>query len=158
MDTGMAWVEARSIPVTETGCFLWLGAEKGNGYGNVHRRGRNMTAHRRAYEEAVGPVPDGIDVCHKCDTRLCINPAHLFLGTRLDNMRDAVAKGRQARGRILIKLRSGELGSAAKLTWGDVGEIRRRLELGESTAALADAYGVTADNIRKIRSGETWKE
>lgn len=94
-----AWIEARSIPVTESGCWLWLGAEKGNGYGNVRRRQQNLPAHRFVWELVSGKaVPAGLDVCHKCDTRLCVNPGHLFLGTRLDNMRDCVAKGRQARG------------------------------------------------------------
>ncbi|MGD4429391.1 HNH endonuclease signature motif containing protein, partial [Xanthomonas citri pv. citri] len=89
-----AWAEARSIPVPESGCWLWLGAEKGNGYGNVKEGRRNTTAHRRSWEEHNGPIPKGMHVCHKCDTRPCINPDHLFLGTRKQNMADCVAKDR----------------------------------------------------------------
>lgn len=93
-----AWAEARSIPVPESGCWIWLGAEKGNGYGNVRQGRGNIPAHRRSFIESFGPVPTGVDVCHRCDTRCCINPDHLFLGTRLDNMRDCAAKGRLSQG------------------------------------------------------------
>ena len=65
------------IPVPESGCWLWLGAEKGNGYGNVKQGRRNTTAHRRSWEEHNGPIPKGMHVCHKCDTPSCVNPDHL---------------------------------------------------------------------------------
>jgi HNH endonuclease len=93
----------RAVPVTESGCWIYIGSIDGGGYGTVSTsRGQAPAkAHRLAYEEKHGPVPDGMDVCHKCDTPPCVNGDHLFAGSRLDNMRDCVAKGRQARGEYL---------------------------------------------------------
>jgi hypothetical protein len=77
------------------GCWLWTQSVKSYGYGQVQSRGVNYHAHRLAYALFVGPIPRGMFVCHVCDTPLCVNPAHLFLGTHSDNMRDARTKGRR---------------------------------------------------------------
>jgi hypothetical protein len=152
-----AWHMDRSIPVPETGCWLWLGAEKGNGYGNVRNGQRNMTAHRASYIRAVGPVPEGADVCHKCDTRLCINPDHLFIGSRADNMQDAKQKGRVSRGLKHSLTVRGEKAGRAKLTREQVQAIRRAAST-LPIAEIAALTGVTADNVRRIVRRETWKE
>ena len=131
-----------------SGCWVWTGATKGNGYGHTSRG----PAHRRSYELFVGPIPAGMDVCHHCDNRPCINPAHLFVGTRLENMQDCKRKGRTARGEKLA-LR-GERGPSAKLTWAQVRAIRSS---SEPSKALAAKFGCTNDNINRIRRNDTWK-
>ena len=85
-------------------CWLWIGGRRGNGYGMLRVGSmadgtrRRMPAHRVSWELAHGAISGGLWVLHACDTPLCCNPSHLFLGTRADNMHDAVIKGRTARG------------------------------------------------------------
>lgn len=86
---------------TETGCMEFNGCVQSNGYARATVRRKTDYAHRHIYRLVKGEIPDGLDVCHSCDNRRCINPEHLFLGTRLDNMQDAVRKGRQAKGKAL---------------------------------------------------------
>ncbi len=80
-------------------CWEWLAGRNRRGYGKFKMRRKTRPAHRVAYEMHIGPIPDGILVCHRCDNPGCVNPAHLFLGTAQDNMSDKVAKNRQSKGR-----------------------------------------------------------
>ena len=77
-------------------CWEWLGAKDGNGYGFVTSGGKRIFAHRLSFLIAHFFEIDTMQllVCHTCDNPSCINPAHLFLGTHLDNMRDKESKGR----------------------------------------------------------------
>lgn len=83
----------------ERGCAEWTGARSRGGHGQIGIDGRRVGTHRVAWTLAYGPIPDGMFVCHRCDNPPCVNPAHLFLGTALDNMRDMVTKGRHAQSR-----------------------------------------------------------
>jgi hypothetical protein len=86
------FLEENSIPVPESGCHLWLRAASEGGYGRFTVGGRRLIAHRVAWELRNGPIPPGMVACHKCDTRICINPDHIFIGTPGDNVRDCVRK------------------------------------------------------------------
>lgn len=132
-------------------CWNWQAGIQGKGYGSFGiRRGRTQLAHRVAYFLKKGPIPVGLVVMHKCDNRLCCNPNHLKLGTIADNNRDAVAKGRNAK---------GEQNGNAKLTGAQVGEIRDKRKLGGYTASqLAKLYKVSESNIYRIVSNNKyWK-
>lgn len=135
-------------------CVEWAGARLRNGYGARRIDGRFWYAHRWAWSEANGPIPDGMDVCHRCDTRACVNPDHLFLGTRLDNMRDAQRKGR------LNVPHPGAWGSkshAAKLTERAVAEVRARHAAGEAIRDLAVEFGVTRQCLVFVVRRDTWR-
>lgn len=74
------------------GCWLWTGGRSNDGYGNFD----NKRPHRFSYELAFGPIPPKLNICHHCDTPLCVRPEHLFVGTQKDNIQDALAKNRMS--------------------------------------------------------------
>lgn len=125
-------------------CWLWTSRIDKHGYG----RWSGNLAHRLAYTHFKGPIPAGLLVCHTCDNPVCVNPAHLWLGTNADNARDKVAKGR-ARGGSL----SG--GNRAKLTTKDALEIRR-LRGTMTQAKIAAMFGVGQNTVSRIQNGHTW--
>jgi len=131
-------------------CWEWTGARYPAGYGRAVRDGRVVVAHRRAYEYAVGPIPDGMDLLHSCDNPPCVNPAHLRPGTDADNARDKVERGRAAR-------MCGEESPAAKLTWGTVASIKDLRSRGVSYRRLGAMFGVTPRTVRLAATGQTWK-
>jgi hypothetical protein len=124
------------------GCWIWPGARQPNGYGRVAFWGRAVFAHRLAYELTYGPIPPGMQVCHRCDNRACVRPEHLFLGTQRENEDDKVAKGRQW----------------STLTPTDVREIRRLYAAGDlSQQAIANRFGVWQATISVIVRRKVWR-
>lgn len=118
---------------TERGCLEYTGCIQSNGYSRATIRRQSDYGHRHAFRLAHGEIPDGLDVCHKCDNRRCINPDHLFLGTRLENMQDAVSKGRQARGLNLPQ---------AKLSPEHVDQIVSLAKQGLPYREIAERFGI----------------
>lgn len=148
--------ESRFKADPETGCWIWSGYFTPKGYGNffLRRSGRwvRLFAHRASYEYHVGPIPTDLCVLHRCDNPPCVNPSHLFLGTRGDNNRDRASKGRTRPPDM-----SGEKNGRARLTEGDVVTICLAYRDGESPRSLSDRYGVHINHIRGIIKGKFWR-
>jgi hypothetical protein len=138
-------LEMRTIPVPESGCFLWVGPLNSMGYG---RMAHSQYAHRAAYELAHGPIPKGMHVCHKCDVPSCVNPDHLFLGTHQENMADSARKGRAKQPAF-----HGPDHPRAKFTAEDVRYIRTTRR---PYAELARQYGVAKNTIYRIRKRQAY--
>lgn len=134
------------VEKVESGCWMFRGNLDKNGYGVIWVDRKKAFAHRMAFSVFCEPIQKGDVICHKCDVPACINPAHLFKGTRLDNNRDKVAKGRQFRGGTHPR---------SKLTEDDVGRI---LSMRHMTGkAVAGIFGVNQSTIARIWSGDRWK-
>lgn len=117
------------------------------GYGRFQYEGRLLkSAHRVAYELAVGPIPVGLLVRHTCDNPPCCNPAHLELGTNADNASDRDTRGR-------LGERRGEANGNARLNEQQVREIRA----AAASRGLAAVYGVSPVTIQAIRARRIWK-
>lgn len=148
MNRANAIFERHIQPEPMSGCWLWSGAWEKDGYGWVaDGNGSATQAHRKAWALYVGPVPNGMHVLHRCDTRCCVNPAHLFLGAHADNMRDMASKGRAAR-------RRGQAVPSAKLTEAQAREI---LGSSERPGAVAARFGVSPALVYAIRKRVIWR-
>lgn len=119
-----------------TGCLEWTGMTNSKGYGRISINGTLTLVHRFVFQNQIGPIPEGYEVCHSCDNPLCLNVDHLFLGTHSDNMRDMIRKGRQCR---------------QKLSNSDVIAIRSMT--GMTQRELAALFGVARSTIACIRCG-----
>ena len=125
------------------GCMLWIGYIQPNGYGYVNVGCAKAPAHRLALVLSGVFVPRGMDVCHTCDVRNCVNPAHLYVGTRKQNMADCSARNRHNKP-------SGETHWRAKLSADQVLSIRLRRAAGELQKSIAESFGINAATVSRI--------
>ena len=131
----------------KNGCWIW-NTTKIKKYPQWWFDNKQVYVHRWSYEYFNGPIPQGYDVCHHCDNPCCVNPKHLFVGTRQDNINDMVSKNRQCR---------GSQKPTAKLNENDVIAIRNYPSYYGSNRKLAKKYQVSVGTIEQIKSNKTWR-
>lgn len=129
-------------------CWEWTGYIHPYGYGKLKIRGRHKLAHRLSWIIAYGKIPNNMCICHKCDNRKCVNPNHLFVGTKSDNIKDRHVKGRSVK---------GESNGRAILTETQVVFIKQGIQNGIKRRQLATMFNVGMNAIDKIACGRTWQ-
>jgi hypothetical protein len=117
-------------------CVLWKGGRYVSGYGQRYREGRGQLAHRVAWEEVNGPIPEEMHVHHRCRNRLCVNVEHMELLSNADH--------------------HGKLSGHGKLTREDAAEIREMVAAGVPFRSIAAMYDVSRSNISQIVRGRRW--
>lgn len=149
-------LEMYSEKITESGCWIWMGANTGGkfSYGIVSIKGKVMRAHRASFETYKGPIPKNMCVCHTCDIPECCNPAHLFLGSKKDNTQDMLAKKRS---RHLLYMPKGEQHYRTKLTAANVIAIRKLYAEGKhSQSQIGKRFNLSQPAIFKILRRQRW--
>lgn len=151
------WIDTfneKYIPEPMSGCWLWIGAVDRKGYGQMNRENiGHKIAHRFSWEYYIGPIPDGLFVCHKCDIPSCVNPDHLFLGTAKQNTEDSIRKGRMFTKKRWDNRPMGNKHGMSKLSEDDIPEIRRD---SRPLREIGSDYGVSGTTIFRIKKRETW--
>ncbi len=135
----------------ETGCLDWLAGHVRFGYGRFSIGGKSVNTHRLAWELVNGPVPDGLQVCHRCDRPICCNVEHLFLASPAENMQDKIRKGRAN-----YTPCKGETVGTSKLTAAQVKEIRSPQYEDWAPIDIAAKFGVTNSCVCMILRRQSW--
>jgi hypothetical protein len=133
-------------------CWEWQAETDKDGYGQFYLDGGCQQSHRVMWRISTSDSPGDDLVLHHCDNPTCVNPNHLYLGDKRDNMKDAIQRGQWE-----PTSGAGEDNNRAKLNESDVAEIKTRLEMGHSHKSIAEDYPTSASNISSIATGDTWE-
>lgn len=133
-------------PGSDEPCWNWNRGVGREGYGKIWYEGQTISAHRLSFI-LFKYHPGMLQVCHRCDNRLCVNPSHLFAGTIRENQHDSFRKGRRI-------ARCGELSPATRIPESVVEEIRNSYIPG-SAGALAEKFGISKGSVYDIASGRS---
>jgi hypothetical protein len=130
------------VEFSNDGCWVWKGMKNNSGYGMFNKNQKSILAHRFSYETFCGFILEGMFICHSCDNKVCVNPAHLFMGTAKDNTDDMIRKNRHHFWK--------------KLTPHKVIEIRKLLSEGKPNLSIGEMFGVSRSMISAIKKGQAW--
>lgn len=136
-------------PLGKDECWEWNGSRCSKGYGQFNSM-HHYKAHRFSFELHFGKIPDGKQICHKCDNPPCVNPNHLWDGTPRENTIDSVKKGR------FVSSKKGANHAQKRFTHEEALNIKQRLINGEKASKIAEEVGRPESTIRSIKGGHTW--
>jgi len=134
----------------ENDCWVWNRGTNGDGYGYLYdtKNKKHFRSHVFIYQLINGPYDSNLVICHTCDNRKCVNPDHLFLGTKAENNADRAKKGRN-------RDQNGTKNNQNKLTDQQVIEIFKMR--GKFQKDIAKQYGITQTMVSSIKLGKAWK-
>lgn len=146
---------ARYTKLTDSGCMEWQRGLNMHGYGETSVCNGKIKAHRLSWALANGRMPFiGMEICHTCDNRKCINPEHLFEGTPKDNQQDSIKKSRKVYfGHANV---DSEKTWNCKWTWADIRSMRSDYAAGVDPKEIAHKYGMKRGYLRKIIANKMW--
>lgn len=131
-------------------CWNYKGPKLSGGYGLFILNGKRIVASRLAYELSFGRIPDGMQVCHRCDNPPCCNPHHLFIGTSKDNAIDKIKKGRGVDNK-------GDRHGMAKLSTSSITDIIEMKKNGITQTEISKSLSVNQSTISRIVNGLRWR-
>jgi hypothetical protein len=135
-------------------CWEWMGACRNFGYGNFWASGKWYGAHIFSWIVNFGKIKNDLCVLHECDNPKCVNPKHLWLGTKRDNIYDSINKNRSPQ--LTREFRLGEKNQNSKLCRNDVLKIRKMFENGSTYSEIKNFFPVSVSTIYNIKSKKTW--
>jgi hypothetical protein len=152
-------LENKYIPEPNSGCWIWIAAGyKGKfNYGQVQFNGKVIVAHRASWILYNGEIAPGLFVLHKCDNPSCVNPSHLFLGTKKDNHLDMMSKGRGEHISAPRPFQRGEKHPNAKFSDDQARFIRFLWRNGVSVKAIAECFRVKKCTVSALVHGHSYK-
>lgn len=147
------------VTISDSGCWEWNLKLRPNGYARVTYKQKSYYAHRLSYMAFNSVFLDfgDSDICHKCDNRKCCNPDHLFRGTRIENMQDAMLKNRLSAGDRHSRLVRGEKSGQSKLKEHQVIRIRAMRDSGSKLREIAELFGIDKTTVSIIAKRKAWR-